>query len=392
MPYYKRSQFFLITIENPGGSQKAAGVEGALVITSLISGEHLRTEANEIASLAKVPISEWTEESGLRQWGFSKERIAVLESFGVLLGKAGGELEEYGKREEALLEAHWPPCAAIFHLINHAQESRRGRKNIIIDAADEGKNSEDRAKNFLDTFGPPPAAFYEHPGAGSIQSLPRESSPTELSRILRRRRTARVFQSGYSLQLPEVANLLELVFSPTGFRVVGGMVQLLLKTSPSGGSLHPVEAYPLFFKCEGVPTGLYHYRADCHGLEALEEMPENVARTLAIHFAQGQSFVGSCSAIVILVARFDRHFWKYRDRENSYSVVLQDAGHLSQTFQIVATDLGLGTFYTAALNPQAIVDRLSLQFPIQAPIGLLGLGESSGEDSGIHPFGPSQGR
>lgn len=95
--------------------------------------------------------------------------------------------------------------------------------------------------------------------------------------------------------------------------------------------------------------------------------------------------------VVILVARFDRNFWKYRERENSYAVVLQDAGHLSQTFQLLATELRLGTFYTAAINSDAITSFLELPYPAEAPIGLLGLGEKSEsqpKSKELEPFKP----
>ena len=42
--------------------------------------------------------------------------------------------------------------------------------------------------------------------------------------------------------------------------VLDGIVALK-RTSPSGGGLHPVEAYPLVLRVEGVEPGLYHYRA-----------------------------------------------------------------------------------------------------------------------------------
>ncbi len=112
----------------------------------------------------------------------------------------------------------------------------------------------------------------------------------------------------------------------------------------------------------------------------MRAIPEGDARRLAIYFAQGQGFVGTCAAIVILVARFDRNFWKYRRRENSYAVILQDAGHLAQTFQLAATGLGLAAFYTAAIQGEAIAERSGLRYPNESALGILGIGQGAAED------------
>ncbi|MDF5808502.1 hypothetical protein P4123_14470 [Pseudomonas aeruginosa] len=41
------------------------------------------------------------------------------------------------------------------------------------------------------------------------------------------------------------------------------------KTSPSGGSLHPVEVYPIVLNVDGIERGIYHYSVRRHGLERL---------------------------------------------------------------------------------------------------------------------------
>ena len=53
---------------------------------------------------------------------------------------------------------------------------------------------------------------------------------------------------------------------------------------------------------------------------------------------------------MIHVARFDRNFWKYAQHRKAYKAVLMDSAHLSQTFYLTAAHLGLGAFYTAAIN------------------------------------------
>jgi SagB-type dehydrogenase family enzyme len=51
-----------------------------------------------------------------------------------------------------------------------------------------------------------------------------------------------------------------------------------------------------------------------------------------------------------MAARFERSFWKYREHAKAWRVIQLDAGHLSQTLYLSATELGLGAFVTGAIN------------------------------------------
>jgi len=65
--------------------------------------------------------------------------------------------------------------------------------------------------------------------------------------------------------------------------------------------------------------------------------------------------------MVLLVARFDRLFWKYRGHAKVWRVAQLDAGHLSQTWQLTCAELGLGSFVTAALNDLDVERALPLR-------------------------------
>jgi hypothetical protein len=52
----------------------------------------------------------------------------------------------------------------------------------------------------------------------------------------------------------------------------------------------------------------------------------------------------------VMTARFARSFWKYRRHAKILRAILLDAGHLSQTFYLVCTQLGLGPYITAAID------------------------------------------
>jgi SagB-type dehydrogenase family enzyme len=77
---------------------------------------------------------------------------------------------------------------------------------------------------------------------------------------------------------------------------------------------------------------------------------------------------------VVLAPRFGRNFWKYRDHAKAYRVVVLDAGHLSQTLQLAATEQGLGAFVTAAINEVDIEQAFGLDPRVEGPLAVCGLG------------------
>lgn len=375
MKKFRLSRHLLVTLEELDGIPGPAN----LVLTSLLTGDHLLTEAAELERLGAISTSTWSPASTISELGFDPERIDKLAQLGMLVVEGGEpDLERIRNREEKLESSHWPPAAAIYHLLNHHRESRMVPLGKVVKTANREILAPDRAAAFVSLNGPPPAAFYSHQPHSAVVELPDGSEgSTPLQKVLLNRRTCRYFDSSRAIELATLGQMLRLVFGVWAKRTLPGVGELLLKTSPSGGSLHPIEAYPLVFRCEGLASGLYHYRVEDHSLEKIHEKDEAELRRLAMFWGQGQEFAGSCSLVVVLVARFERNYWKYRGRDNSYAVVLQDAGHLSQTFQLVATDLGLGSFYTGAINSEAICRELELDYPAKAPLGLLGVGYAS---------------
>jgi putative peptide maturation dehydrogenase len=149
--------------------------------------------------------------------------------------------------------------------------------------------------------------------------------------------------------------------------------EVLKKTSPSGGALHPTEAYLLVRAVEGLAPGLYHYRAGDH---ALQPMPFEAGALdrLAWLAVGGQHWFANAHALVVLAPRFERNFWKYRDHPKAYRVAILDVGHLSQTLQLAATTLGLGSFVTAAINEVDIERAFGMDGIAEAPLAVCGVG------------------
>ena len=158
----------------------------------------------------------------------------------------------------------------------------------------------------------------------------------------------------------------------------------LKRTSPSAGGLHPIEAFPLLANVAGVEPGIYHYDAERHALALLEPLEREAATSLATQFVGGQTYFGSAHALLLLVARFVRSNWKYRRHQKAYASVLLDAGHLSQTLYLVATDRGLGAFVTDVINNAEIDERLGLDGIDEGVVAACGLGVPAG----LSPFDP----
>ena len=176
------------------------------------------------------------------------------------------------------------------------------------------------------------------------------------------------------LSLDELATVLRYVWGCHGVHEVTPELTIVKKTSPSGGSQHPVEVYPLVRAVEGVEPGLHHYAVDAHELELLEPLRGEDAADLVVELTAGQEHFRAAHVLFLLTARFARNFWKYQAHAKAYRVLLFDAAHLSQTLYLVCTHLGLGAFVSAAVNEQDIDRRLGLPAFTEAAILVCGCG------------------
>jgi SagB-type dehydrogenase family enzyme len=143
-----------------------------------------------------------------------------------------------------------------------------------------------------------------------------------------------------------------------------------LKTSPSGGARHAIEAYLLARNVRGLARGCYYYDPDSHEL-ALVKRGLTAARLE--QYVALQSCYRDAAAVVVMSAVFGRSQWRY-GFPRAYRVVLLDAGHLCQTFCLVATALGLAPFCTAALGDSVVEGDLGLDGITESVIYACGVG------------------
>ncbi|WP_396624236.1 SagB/ThcOx family dehydrogenase [Luteitalea sp.] len=235
----------------------------------------------------------------------------------------------------------WAPVAQAFHLATR-------------DVAFARRPADDTSPRPLR---PPPVL----PAQGTSDvPLPSPVVPGALAAALADRRTHRRF-AAQPLGLADLGTLLGATF---GVQAWASTAEgpLALKTSPSGGARHSLEAWVWARDVVGLPSALYHYRPEAHVLTRLDApSPTRVTEWLPM-----QEGYDGAAVVVVLASELARVAWRYRSAR-AYRVVLIEAGHLAQTFCLVATALGVGPFCTAALADSAIEASLGLD-PRQRPV------------------------
>ena len=134
---------------------------------------------------------------------------------------------------------------------------------------------------------------------------------------------------------------------------------------------HPGEVYLMALRVEGLEPGLYHYHSARHRLEVVRRQ---ASQAQASRYCAHQDYAGNAAALFLMTAVFPRTMWKYH-RPRAYRVVLLDAGHLAQTFCLMATWLGLAPFCTAALKDTLIEKDLGIDGVRESILYVLGVGQ-----------------
>jgi putative peptide maturation dehydrogenase len=350
-----------------------------LLALSVLTGRERAITPDDLRVLEGLSADRWTEVADIP---LEAEKVQSLALDGLLVcDPADEELADLRRRDEQLREIGWNPYAALYHSLTSWRDVDVGP--LFESVPDD-----------LERPGRPPPHFHRAPKALETFELPLARTEESLFALLSQRRTTRAFDPGQPLTADELATLLDYTFGCHGYARVGEDAVLLRKTSPSGGSLHAVEAYPLVVEVDGIEPGLYHYRVDLHALDLLERMSPGEARDLLVEFAAGQSYLASAQVLIVLTARFSRSYWKYRANSRAYAVLLMDAAHLSQTLYLVCAQLGLGAFVTAAVNGGNIEDRLGLDGLEEGVLAACGCGRpapgSSEFDLEFEPYVPRE--
>ena len=182
--------------------------------------------------------------------------------------------------------------------------------------------------------------------------------------------------------------LLWLSFGVQDWVNVPDVGRLVLKTSPSGGALHPLEAYVAVRNVKSIGAGIYHYDSADHRLELLRK---GLGKREIDRFLARQNYFTGAAFVIFLTAVFARTQWKY-EHPRAYRVVLAEAGHVCQTFCLTATWLGLAPFCTMALADTAIEKALGIDGISESVIYGMGAGVRPAKTKGSSIAGPSSAR
>ena len=142
--------------------------------------------------------------------------------------------------------------------------------------------------------------------------------------------------------------------------------------------------YLLARRVSGIGPGAYYYDPDTHELVLVKR--GLTAKRLDAYLA-GQSCYADVPAVFVMTAVFARMQWRY-EFPRAYRVVLLEAGHLCQTFCLVATSLGLAPFCTAALADSSIEHDLAIDGITESVIYACGVGTRPKSPGRPGPTGP----
>ncbi|HKR41083.1 MAG TPA: SagB/ThcOx family dehydrogenase [Paraburkholderia sp.] len=169
--------------------------------------------------------------------------------------------------------------------------------------------------------------------------LPRPLDPlrTPIELVIRSRQSVREF-SGTAISFEQLSYVLDLSYGTLGETLLDdGVAKRQRRVVPSAGALYPIELYPIVFQADGLQGGVYHYQPEENSLECLQL--GDLHSTVNEMFSYPE-VVAQASAVLLLVAIFQRNRFKYGER--GYRFILLDAGHIAQNMYLVATALGLG--------------------------------------------------
>lgn len=268
-------------------------------------------------------------------------------------------LRQAGERIPAsrALAVGWDPLSALYHF---------GTKDVewLHGAADEAFEAAQRKRARTD---PPPPPFKRTRGQGTLLEIPEYTG--QFPDVLLSRRTWRGFGTR-PIRNAELGALLDLSFGAqmAGRPLTGGRV--LFKTSPSGGACHPTEAYVLALRVEDLPRGLYHYSPRTSRLHLIRK---GATSRQVVGYLAGQHWFASAAAVVLMTAVLPRLWYRYA-QPRAYRAVLLEAGHVCQTFCLVATWLDLAPFCTMALDDTRIEADLKVDGVSEVVLYAAGVG------------------
>ena len=394
MTRLRRTRYLFFTTQDERVVDVAALLRGAATAEtvpvtyaiSVLRGEEVSVTREERDFALSIPSDRWVTADGQ-----DPALVRTVTDAGLVLSDApDAALAELRRRDEALENGQWNAYAALLHFLTRWRD-------VDLDFGIPGLSEAgavppeifEATEEFVARHGPPPPAFHRVEKPLEVRELPIVKPRGGLYEALDRRRTSRRFDRDSPLRAEELSAVLYSVFGCHGTAGMAGGSLMVKRTSPSGGGLHPIEAYPLIAGVEGFDPGLYHYDVENHALELIARVDPGALREIASTWVCNQGYFASAHVLVAMSARFYRSFWKYRRHQKAYASLMMDAAHLSQTLYLVAAEMGLGAFVTAAVNGANIEERLGLDGFHEGVLAVSGFGRGAHGPSPLEPdFAP----
>jgi SagB-type dehydrogenase family enzyme len=272
------------------------------------------------------------------------------------------------------LEWGWDELSKIFHI---------GTRNIPCEHVPQ--NIDEWSRHYLDHCSevlatPAPGTRPTECQARKLIALPKPSCLPQgsLANVLIGRKTCRTF-TDVAISLEALGTLLYLSLGYLHERandIDDCLVEGLgaRRSSPSGGGLNACEGFLHAQNVSGLEPGFYAYHPVDHALSFVNPALDSSLGQLLC----GQHFINNLPVGLFITSRFDKLWWKYQ-HSRAYRMAFVEAGHISQTFQLVATALGLNTWLTGALADDQVEALLGLEDSAEQPLFFVGCGKSDGQ-------------
>ncbi len=347
------------------GGTGARRARSWIALAPHLGGEYV-VDALAREVLGGLSPEQWSEPADLPDgW---QPKLKELIDCGLVLADQADADDPRRARDEALRRSHWHPLSALAHGL-----TRWNGVDAVEAMQSTGTETADKLR---DVLGPPPPERAIRGDIVSRVALQRSAS-NGFDDLLRRRATCRNFDRSRALPLASLTQVLERVFAAQAVVPVTPDTVFLKKNCPSGGGLHPVDAYVVVRDVAGLDPGIYYYDPIEHALGRLPD-PAMPLEKLMCEAVAGQTWFADAHVLAIMAPRYARNFWKYRQHAKAYRAVLLEAGHLSQTLYLSATEAGLAAYVTCAINETCLDEALGLDPMNEGVLAVCGFGWRGG--------------
>lgn len=234
--------------------------------------------------------------------------------------------------------------------------------------------------SYADAIAPQPAVRPAWPGTAiDLRKFLQADAPGLLpvATALRARHSIRSYDDRKPITLIELSQFLE--GSARVLATVESAPELddgghTVRPYPSAGASYELELYLAVRTCEGLPGGLYHYDAAAHALTGIGTSGSRFEALLtSAAYAMGVTTLPQ--VLITIAARFARVGWKYSSL--AYALILKDVGVLTQTFYLMATEMGLGGCAIGSTDIEMFANMTGLAFHVEGAVGQFALGRAA---------------